>query len=154
MAPRSLRSVRARIVAAATVTVAAALAVAAVALVLLVRRSLEHPMAGEARVRATDVVATLNRDGLGARLPALAAPWPTLAQVLGADGTVLTASAELAGRPALLRVTPGDREPTGRTTLVANTRSQHWRLDAVAASARGRALTVVVATSLAQVVLS
>ena len=145
------RTVRARIVAAAAAAVAAVLMVASVGLVMLVRASLERPMAGEARVRATDVVAVLNAGGLDAPVPPLAAPWPTLVQVLGGDGAVLTASAELRGRPPLLRVTPEDRETVGRATLVANGRTQRWRLDAVAASARGRSITVVVATSRAQI---
>ena len=64
---------RARIVTAATGAVAVVLALAAVGLVMLLRRSLEHPMAGEARVRATDVVAVLNAAGLDAPVPQLAA---------------------------------------------------------------------------------
>ena len=142
---------RARIVTAATGAVAVVLALAAVGLVMLLRRSLERPMAGEARVRATDVVAVLNAGGLDAPLPPLAAPWPTLVQVLDRTGAVLTASAELRGRTPLLRVTAQDREPTGRISLAAGGRTQRWRLDAVAASARGRAVTVVVATSRAQI---
>ena len=151
MRPRAARTVRARIVAAAVAAVAAVLAVASVVLVVLVRSSLERPMAGEARVRATDVVAVLNAGGLTAPVPALAAPWPTLVQVLDADGAVLTASAELRGAVPLLLVTPARREITGRATLTANGRTQDWRLDAVAASARGRSITVIVATSRAQV---
>ena len=46
---RGLRTVRARICAAAVMSVGAALVVAGVVLVGLVRRSLEQPMRGEAR---------------------------------------------------------------------------------------------------------
>jgi signal transduction histidine kinase len=146
-----LRSVRARIVAASAVAVAAVLVLAGVVLVFAVRNSLERPMRGEARARAASVVATINASPMPTVVPPLPAPWPTLVQVLDGNGQVISASAELIGRPALLTITPEHREPTGRTTLVSNGRQQDWRLDAVAASVGGRSVTVVVATSLAQV---
>jgi signal transduction histidine kinase len=143
--------VRARIVAAAAVAVAAVLVLAGVVLVFAVRNSLERPMRGEARARAASVVAAINAVPMPTVVPPLPAPWPTLVQVLDRNGSVISASAELIGRPALLTITPEHREPTGRTTLVSNGREQDWRLDAVAASVGGRPVTVVVATSLAQV---
>jgi len=146
-----LRSVRSRIVAAAAVAVAAVLALAGVVLVLAVRNSLERPMRGEARARAATVVATINAVPIPAVVPPVPAPWPTLVQVVDGTGRVLSASAELSGRPPLLTITPENREPTGTTALVSNGRQQNWRLDAVVASVGGRTVTVIVATSLAQV---
>jgi len=143
--------VRARIVAASAAAVAVTLAVAGVALVLLVQRSLERPMRGEARARAADVVVAVNVTPMPTLVPALAAPWPTLVQVLDRNGVVLAASADLSGRVPLLVVTPEHREPSGSTSLVSNGRRQDWRLDAVAASVRAQPVTVIVATSLAQV---
>ena len=142
---------RTRIVVAAVIAVGATLAAASLALVVLVRSSLERPMRGEARVRATDVVAVLDADGLDAPIPSLAAPWPTVVQVLDATGRVRTASRELRDRPPLVAIRPDDREPTGRATVEIGGRRQRARVDAVVASARGTAVTVVVATSLAQI---
>jgi signal transduction histidine kinase len=146
-----LRSVRARLVALAALSVAVALAVAGAALVLLVRSSLEHPMRGEARARAADVVAALTVVPMPTTVPPLPAPWPTLVQVVADDGSVLAASADLAGRAPLLVTSPERREPSGGASIVSNGRRQNWRLDAVVASLRGRPVTVIVATSLAQV---
>ena len=148
---RGFRTVRARICAAAVISVGAALVVAGVVLVALVQRSLEHPMRGEARARAADVVNLMNVASPPTRLPALAAPWPTVAQVIDGSGAAIASSDALAGRPALLTATPSHREPTGRTSFVFSGRPQNWRVDAVAVSLRGRPATVVVATSLAQV---
>jgi len=152
MARRLLPSVRSRIVAAAAVAVAAVLALAGVVLVVAVRSALERPMRGEARARAADVVATLSASPVPTIVPPLTAPWPTLVQVLDGRGHVVSASEDLQGRPPLLAVTAEHREPTGRTTFASlNGRAQDWRLDAVAASVAGQSMTVVVATSLAQV---
>ncbi len=144
--------VRTRIVTAAVVAVGAALTVAAVLLVLVVGRLLERPMRGEARARAAEVAATPLPDGTTgtspARLGALAAPWPTLAQLVDEQGTVLAASPELAGQAALLATTPADREPHGEVTITYGGREQRFRLDAVVAGSRR---SVIVATSLGQV---
>ena len=145
------RSVRARITAAAVAVVGAALTLAGVGLVLLVQRSLERPMRGEARARAADVLVQPIGPTWPQPLRPVAAPWPTLVQVLDASGAVLAAHAELAGRAPLLAPTAADREPSDETTLTANGRTQRWRLDAVRADWRGVPVTVVVATSLAQV---
>jgi signal transduction histidine kinase len=143
--------VRARIVAAAAIAVGAVLALAGFVLVVAVRDALERPMRGEARARAAAVVAAINASPMPAVVPPLPAPWPTLVQVLDSAGRVVSSSPELSGRAPLLTITPRDREPTGRTQLVSNGRQQNWRLDAVVASVGGRVVTVVVATSLAQV---
>jgi signal transduction histidine kinase len=146
-----LRSVRSRIVVAAAVAVAAVLVLAGVLFVVEVRRALEHPMRGEARARAADIVTAINAEPIPALVPPLRAPWPTLVQVLDASGQVIAASAELTGRPPLLTVTPEHREPTGHVTLALDGKQQHWRLDGVVANVGGRPVTVVVATSLAQI---
>ncbi len=135
----------------AVLTVGATLAAASVLLLVLLRGSLEDPMRGEARARAADVVAALSQVPTPSTVPALAAPWPSLAQVLDGDGRVVASSAELTGRAPLLAVTPSQREPAGHTAFGYAGRQQQWRLDAVVASLRGRDVTVVVATSLAQV---
>ena len=109
-------------------------------------------MRGEARARAADVVAAITARPMPKIVPPLAAPWPTLVQVLDGRGQVVSASDDLFGRPPLLSVSAEHREPTGRTTFApSNGRAQDWRLDAVVASVAGQSMTVVVATSLAQV---
>jgi signal transduction histidine kinase len=143
--------VRARIVAAAAVSVAAVLGLAGVLLVFEVRSALQRPIRGEARARAADVVSAINAVPTPAVVPPLRAPWPTLVQVLDGSGRVISASGELAGRPPLLSINPEHREPRGRVTLTSNGRLQDWRLDGVVASVGGRPVTVVVATSLAQI---
>jgi hypothetical protein len=131
------RSVRARITAATVAVVGAALTLAGVGLVLLVQRSLERPMHGEARARAADVLVQPTGPTWPRPLRPVAAPWPTLVQVLDESGAVLAAHAELADRAPLLTPTAADREPSGETTLTANGRTQRWRLDAVRADWRG-----------------
>ena len=144
-------SVRVRIVAAATITVAFVLIVAGFALVALISGALERPIRGEARAASAAVVAALDAAPTQSVIAALATPFPTLVQVVDANGSVLAASAELSGRTPLLRVSATRREPSGRTTLISNGRTQSWRLDAVAATVRSRPATVIVATSLAQI---
>ena len=145
------RTVRARITAVTVVVVGATLALGGVGVVTLVRASLERPMHGEARARAADVLAQATAGVWPRPLRPVAAPWPSLVQVLDERGIVLAAHEELGGRPPLLTPTPADREPTGEATLTANGRTNRWRLDGVRADWRGVPVTVVVATSLAQV---
>lgn len=135
---------------AAAVSVGIILTLAALALVALVRSSLERPIAGEARVRAADVVALAHGGDLPAIIPPVAAPWPTLVQVLDARGRVIAASRELVGRPPLLAPSPAAKEPTGSASLTYAGRTESFRLDAVVASTSSAVVTVVVATSLAQ----
>ncbi|MGD9754523.1 MAG: sensor histidine kinase, partial [Acidimicrobiia bacterium] len=127
--------------------------VAALSIVAVVGTLLERPMRGEARARAAEVaaVATGGLEPAPASLPALAAPWPTLAQLLDGDGRVLAASRELEGLPPLLATTAADREPQGETRLRYGGREQRFRLDGVVATVAGEQRTVVVATSLGQV---
>ena len=151
MIRRTSSSVRVRIVAAATITVALVLIVAGFALVALIGSALERPIRGEARAASAAVVAALDAAPTQSVIPALATPFPTLIQVIDAKGAVVAASADLGGRTPLLPVSATRREPSGHTTLTSNSRTQSWRLDAVAATVRSRPATVIVATSLAQI---
>jgi signal transduction histidine kinase len=144
-------SVRMRIAVAATLAVGVVLVLASVLLVTDVRASLQRPIAGEARVRATDVVALGTAADLGDPIPPLPAPWPTLVQVLDANGAVVGSSAELHGLAPLLRPSAFHRQPSGSTSLVFKSHTQHWQLNAVTANIRGADVTVIVATSLAQI---
>ena len=126
------------------------LALASIGLVIVLGIVLQRPMLGEARVRAADVVSLATTGSLPSEIATLAAPWPTLVQALDGDGVVV-ASAELHGRPALLRPTSTDREPRGEARSSYSTKQQRFRLDAIAATIAGRPGTVIVATSLGQV---
>lgn len=144
-------SVRTRIAVAATLAVGVVLIAAGFVLISVVRSSLERPIAGEAKVRAADVVTLSSSSGvLPSTIPPLPAPWPTLVQVVDSRGDVIAASRELEGEPPLLVPTSSRREPTGSTYIVFKEHRQHWQLNAVTANVEGADVTVVVATSLAQ----
>jgi signal transduction histidine kinase len=147
---RSRWSVRARITTAATAVVGAALVFSAVALVLILRASLVHSVSGEAKLRTAELAAQAQQGPLPDPLPAVAAPWPTLVQVVGADGRVLTASAELAGRPPLLDITPGSREQVTELNENLGRGGHTWRVESVPASLGGQQATVIVATAIDQ----
>ena len=145
------RPIRTRIALAAALVAGTAFAVAGLALLVLVRDALERPVRGEARVRAADVVALAKNGVLPAEIPPFAAQWPTLAQVIGPDGGVIAASRELVGRSELLTVPELGREPTGQARLTYSGRTERFRVDAVFAGTGKGPVTVLVATSLAQV---
>jgi signal transduction histidine kinase len=134
----------------ATVVVAAALAVASIALVALLHAGLVRSVAGEAKLRAAELAAMSASGVLPVPLPPLVAPWPTLVQVVAADGSITTASAELAGRPALLPVDAFHRERVGELREDLGRGAHHWRVESVPATLDGKSVTVIVATAIDQ----
>lgn len=143
-------SVRARITLVATLVVAAALVIASVALVALLHAGLVRSVAGEAKLRAAELAAMTATAPLPVPLPPLVAPRPTLVQVLAADGSILTANVELAGRPPLLAVTPTRREQSGEIHAELGRGARVWRVESVPATLGGQAATVIVATAIDQ----
>ena len=87
----------------AVLAVGLSLAVAGVALVVLVRSSLRESAETESRVRARSIVEELAADG--AFTPG--DPEEEFVQILGADGSVVAASANVRGRPAVVTIGPG-----------------------------------------------
>jgi signal transduction histidine kinase len=147
---RRITSVRARITLAATVIVAAALVAASVVLVVLLRAGLVRSVAAEAKVRAAELAALSSNGPLPVPLPSLAAPWPTLVQVIDPEGRVVTANAELGGRPPLLQVDAADREQVREVHAPLGHGGHVWRVESVPATLDGRSMTVIVATAIDQ----
>ncbi|GIG59653.1 two-component sensor histidine kinase [Longispora fulva] len=142
--------VRARSAVAAVIVVAVVLAVAAGAFVFLHRRALISVADASAVTRAEAVAGILasgDSDGLGRSLRSRAGE-QTLVQVVGTDGAVRAASAEVAGQPALspLRPAVGTIMREDRTLAVAN--GATFRIVAVCVNTPGGAETVLVAQSL------
>ncbi|WP_423221502.1 sensor histidine kinase [Klenkia soli] len=104
---------RARATAAAVAVVAVALALAATVLVGLVGRTVQDTVTTSASTRVQEVAADLRVNGVGG-LQIGGSEDGALVQVLRGD-TVLAASADLAGAPALTGLTPGPgQEDTGQ----------------------------------------
>jgi signal transduction histidine kinase len=147
---RRRRSVRVRITVAATVVVAATLVITSVVLVLILRAQLVGVVGREAKVRAAELSALAASGPISDPLPPLVAPWPTLAQVLGPDGRVRAASAELQGRPPLLSVDPAHREQVEQVHADLGRGGHLWRVESVPATLAGVPVTIVVATAIDQ----
>ena len=106
-------SVRARTTAGAALTVAAALVLGAVVVIELQERALTDNVDRSLEQRADDLAALLAAGGLPSVLGGSgdARRDETLAQILDADGRVVSASANIAGGPP---ITEGFRPATGR----------------------------------------
>ncbi|MEA2973670.1 MAG: hypothetical protein QOG82_2128 [Actinomycetota bacterium] len=100
-----LRTVRFRTTVAATLVVAVALVVGAAALLGLQRRSLVEGASRNARSRVADVAALAKAGSLPPALTAVREA-DVFTQVVGPDGTVLSASQNLRGEPPVTRRTP------------------------------------------------
>ena len=136
---------RTRITILATAVVLVALLLGSFALLGLFRRALLHAQSGEVRARA-QAVAALTVDGtLPNPLPSLDTPRLTLIQVLDAHGTVIAASSQLAGTPALR-----DPGPQRRKVLddIGGVRGGPWLTEVAVVPIGGQDRTVVVITSL------
>lgn len=147
---RPALSVRARVTLIATVVVAAALAVTSVALVALLHAGLVRSVAGEAKLRAAELADMASRGPLAIPVPPLVAPWPTLVQVVDPNGSIVTASAELAGRGPLLDIDPAHREQVDELHEALGRGAHHWRVESVPATLDGQSVTVIVATAIDQ----
>lgn len=143
-------SVRVRITAAAVMVVGGSLLLGSLGLVALLQRGALRSVRTDAQVRAAEVAALALRGPLPRPLPAVVGDFPTLIQVVHADGGVSTASAPLLGRAPLVAAPErnGDRGREVGLTLPSGRSS--WWVQAVPATVGGRAETVIVATSLAQ----
>ncbi|MGV9271557.1 ATP-binding protein [Kitasatospora sp. NPDC003701] len=138
------RSVRTRTTLAACASVAVVLLAASAAVLLLLRANLERTVETGAREQA-QAVARLAADGH------LTAPLPLdhgtdFIQVIAADGTVVAASQNLAGRPALAPTGAGDGHNT--YNLHALGEEHHQRVTTLTADTPTGPVTVHVGASL------
>ena len=110
---RSVGSVRVRTTAAAVTVVGIALVLAAIAMVVLLRRSLTADVETSARVRADAVVDFLATEASDRNIP-IGDREEEFVQIVGRDGDVIAASANVIGEPAVVRAPPGaTREVSG-----------------------------------------
>ncbi len=102
---RRLATIRAITTAVATIVVAIALAIGAAALITALRRTMVDELAEAARAQAGDVVRQLE----AGQPPVLevAGADEQLIQVMTPAGAVVSASPNMAGRPAVVRLAPG-----------------------------------------------
>lgn len=104
---RRLRAVRVRATAVAVLAVALALIAAGVGLVVGLRTELSDDVRDAARERASEVAQVIEA-GRGVPALTVSAPDEEFLQVVAADGTVVAASENVAGRPAAARLEPGE----------------------------------------------
>jgi signal transduction histidine kinase len=142
--------VRLRSALAAVTAVAIVLALAATAFVILHRRSLTASIDGTALARAEAVADRASAgDQAGVNRLLLARPGDdTVVQVLRRDGTVVAASPDVSGEPALssLRPAPGATLREDRRLPVAN--EERFRIVTVGVSSPSGPAVVLVAQSL------
>ncbi|MCU1368342.1 MAG: histidine kinase [Ilumatobacteraceae bacterium] len=136
---------RTRITILATAVVLVALLLGSFALLGLFRRALLHSQSGEVEARAQAVAALAVDGALPDPLPSLDTPHLTLIQVLGADGTVVAASGQLAGTPALRDPGPQRRKVVDD---IDGVRGGPWLTEVAVVPIGGQDRTVVVITSL------
>jgi signal transduction histidine kinase len=103
---RRLRAVRVRATLIAVLAVALALVVGGTALVLGLRAELGNDVRDAARNRAREVARVIEA-GRGVPAPTVADPGEEFLQVVAADGSVVAASGNVEGQPALARLDPG-----------------------------------------------
>ncbi|MFG2000725.1 sensor histidine kinase [Spirillospora sp. NPDC048911] len=142
-ADRSFGTVRMRLTLTAVVIVGVALAAAGLILVNVLSTTLTGEVRSAARVRATDIAAQLTA---GARSPALTVTdsEEELIQILDRNGVVTSASANMAGRPAVARLHDGESAEIGKPL-------DEDPFIAVAADTPDGRLTVIVGRALADV---
>ncbi|WDF37844.1 HAMP domain-containing sensor histidine kinase [Streptomyces sp. T12] len=104
---RRLRVVRVRATVVVVLAVALALVAAGVGLVVGLRTELSGDVRDAARARASDVARVIEA-GRGVPAPTVSAPDEEFLQVVAADGTVVAASENVEGQPALARLDPGE----------------------------------------------
>lgn len=102
-----LAGIRARTTLFAAGAVATGLVIGAVVLVLVMRASLADEVAGAAELGAAEVADTLTGGG-GRPLEALADADEGLVQIVNERGEVIESSPNVAGRPALADIAPGE----------------------------------------------
>lgn len=102
-----MRSVRARTTLVASVVVAVALAVAGTVLLLLLRDRLEAAELSAASLRTRDIATTIEEEDVPEDL-SFPGDEDGFSQIVAADGTVLAASENIQGEPALSSLRPRD----------------------------------------------
>jgi signal transduction histidine kinase len=105
--------VRVRTTALAVVVVGAALLIGSVLMVSLLRRSLTDDVRRAALVRAATVADFLRSAPPGDQIP-VGDPEEEFAQALDAQGRVVASSDNLSGRPAVVRLAPGETRQLDR----------------------------------------
>ncbi|MEV0171330.1 HAMP domain-containing sensor histidine kinase [Streptomyces sp. NPDC050803] len=136
-ARRQLRAVRVRATVIAVLAVAVALVAGGVALVLGLRTELSNDVRDAARDRAGEVARVIEA-GRGVPTLAVSADDEEFLQVVAADGTVVAASDNVRGRPALARLAPG-----GSTTVDTGLDEDAFLVVAVGAADGDRELLVL-----------
>lgn len=102
-------AIRVRTTAAAVLVVGVSLVIAGIAMVIFLQRSLSADVRASALNRAAEIAGELS-SGAGSALIAAGDEEEEFVQVLAVDGTVLMASPNLEGRPAVVRLSPGETE--------------------------------------------
>ncbi|MBC2901559.1 sensor histidine kinase [Streptomyces cupreus] len=136
-ARRELRAVRVRATVIAVLAVALALVAGGVALVFGLRTELSNDVRDAARDRAGEVARVIEA-GRGVSTLAVSADDEEFLQVVAEDGTVVAASDNVEGRPALARLAPG-----GSTTVETDLDEDKFLVVAVGAKDGDRDLTVL-----------
>jgi signal transduction histidine kinase len=148
-----LSTIRARTTAAAAVVVALTLLIGAVLLVVVMRRTLESHIDEAARRRAQDVAALVRQ---GALPPVLAhtTEEANIVQVVDARNRVVSSTANLAGQPPIVRLSPGTTGPGARTVTnlpVRDERDDRFRVVTLVVDQPSGPVTVHAAESLERV---
>ncbi|MEA2685101.1 MAG: hypothetical protein QOE93_296 [Actinomycetota bacterium] len=145
-----LSTVRFRTTVAATLVVAVALVVGAAALLGLQRRSLVEGASRNARSRAADVASLAQEGSLPAVLTAVKEA-DVFTQVVGLDGTVVSASQNLLGEPAVTRTTPPAQKPATFTANVGPLDEGRFRIAAQQATTGAGVVYVYTGESLSEI---
>jgi len=140
---QGMDSIRVRATGAAVLVVGVTLLVASIAMLTLLERSLRDNVRTTADSRAEAIADDLSQSANSGRI-AVEDQDDEFVQVLDADGNAVMASANLAGRPALVILEPGD------TQMIGSVPFEDGSFLAVAASATNMdgPLTVVLGRSL------
>ncbi|HSE70903.1 MAG TPA: ATP-binding protein [Nocardioidaceae bacterium] len=145
---RRLSTVRSKVTLLATVLVVVMLAVSAVALVTTQRGVLTHGIDESLAQRADNIEPSIVAGTFGARLPNEGDPEDAFLQVLAPDGSVLAASENAAGLPAVIDpVRPGEDQVT-RTVTDIPISNHEFRVLARPLRGSGEQGTLVVAKNL------
>jgi signal transduction histidine kinase len=133
-------SIRWRVTVAAVAVVGAALVAGSVAMLAFLHRESDHRIRSAARLRAQEIAAVI-RAGETPRTLAVDDEEEVLIQILDRGGVVVASSPNMAGRPAVAQVEPGE------TTRIASTpiENEPSIVAAEAASGPAGAFTVLVA---------
>jgi signal transduction histidine kinase len=150
LVPRGFGSVRIRVTGLAVLVVFGSLLAGAFGLRALLERATLQSVRTDAQVRVAEVSALALRAELPVPLPNAVGTRPTLIQVVERNGTVSTATAPLLNRQPLLPLAELDGDHGRKMALVFDGAPSQWWVEAVPATLNGRAATVIVASSLAE----